>query len=140
MDENRIKGAVRNAEGKVEEEAGGGLTGDARTKLEGKLEQGAGKVQGAFGRAIDDLGGAAIADRAASFVEKATAVGESAASAVQDAAQKAGAHASDFGERLYDNSRRAGQSIGRSIEEQPLAAVLVAAALGYAIAYLMHRR
>ena len=49
MDENRIKGAVRNAEGKNEEEAGGGLTGDARTKLEGKLEQGAGKVQGAFG-------------------------------------------------------------------------------------------
>jgi uncharacterized protein YjbJ (UPF0337 family) len=139
MDENRIKGAVRNVEGKVEE-AVGGLTGDTRTKLEGKLDQGAGKVQGAFGKAIDDLGGNAIADRAASFVKQATAVGENAASAVQDAAQKAGAQASDFGERLYDESRRAGQSIGRSIEEQPLAAVLVAAALGYAVAYLMHRR
>jgi uncharacterized protein YjbJ (UPF0337 family) len=139
MDENRIKGAVRNVEGKVEE-AVGGLTGDTRTKLEGKLDQGAGKVQGAFGKAIDDLGGGAIADRAASFVEKATAVGENAASAVQEAAQKAGAQASDFGERLYDDSRRAGQSIGRAIEEQPLAAVLVAAALGYVIAYVMHRR
>jgi uncharacterized protein YjbJ (UPF0337 family) len=139
MDENRIKGAARNVEGKIEE-AVGGLTGDTRTKLEGKLHEGAGKVQSAFGKAMDDIGGTAIVDRASSFVKQATAAGENAASVVQDAAQKAGAQASDFGERLYDESRRAGQSIGRTIEEQPLAAVLVAAAIGYAIAYLMHRR
>jgi uncharacterized protein YjbJ (UPF0337 family) len=139
MDENRIKGAVRNVEGKVEETVGG-LTGDTRTKLEGKLDQDVGKVQSAVGRAMDELGGTAIADRAASLVRQATAAGENAASVVQNAAQKAGAQASDFGERLYDESRRAGQSIGRTIEEQPLAAVLVAAAIGYAIAYLMQRR
>jgi uncharacterized protein YjbJ (UPF0337 family) len=89
MDENRIKGAVRNVEGKVEETVGG-LTGDTRTKLEGKLDQDVGKVQSAVGRAMDELGGTAIADRAASLVRQATAAGENAASVVQNAAQKAG--------------------------------------------------
>jgi uncharacterized protein YjbJ (UPF0337 family) len=39
VDENRIKGAVRSVEGKIER----------------KLEQGAGKVQSGFGKAMDEL-------------------------------------------------------------------------------------
>jgi uncharacterized protein YjbJ (UPF0337 family) len=132
MDENRIAGAVRNAEGKIEG-AVGGLTGDTRTKIEGKLDQGAGKVQGAIGKAIDELGGGAIADRASSFMKQAAEAGGTAASAVQDAAQKAGAQASDVGQRLYDEGRRA-------VQEQPVTAVLVAAAFGYVMASLVHRR
>ena len=139
MDENRIKGAARNVEGRIED-AVGGLTGDTGTQFEGKLDQGAGKVQSAFGSAKDAFGGTAIADRASSFVKQATAAGGNAASVVQDAAQKAGTQASDLGELLYDEGRRAGQSISRTVEQQPLAAVLVAAALGYGIAYLVHRR
>lgn len=132
MDENRIAGAVRNAEGKVEG-AVGELTGDTRTKIEGKLDQGAGKVQGAVAKAIDELGGGAIADRASSLMKQATDAGETAASAVQDAAQKAGAQASDVGQRLYEEGRRA-------VQEQPVTAVLVAAAFGYVMASLVHRR
>jgi uncharacterized protein YjbJ (UPF0337 family)/ElaB/YqjD/DUF883 family membrane-anchored ribosome-binding protein len=139
MDENRITGAVRNVEGKIED-AVGGFTGDTRTKIEGKLDQGAGNVQSTFGRAIDEFGGPSIADRASSFVKQATAAGENTVSVVQDAVQKSGAQASDVGVRLYDEGRRAGQSIGRAVEEQPLAAVFVAAALGYGTAYLVHRR
>ena len=131
MDENRIAGAVRNAEGKIEG-AAGELTGDTRTKLQGKFDQGAGKVQGAVGKAIDELGGGAMADRASSFMKQATEAGETAASAVQDAAQKAGAQASDVGQRLYEEGRRA-------VQEQPVTAVLVAAAFGYVIASLVHR-
>ena len=139
MDEDRIKGAVRTVGGRIED-AVGGLTGDTGTQIEGKLDQGAGKVQSAFGSAKDAFGGPAMADRASSFVKQATAAGGNAASVVQDAAQKAGAQASDIGERLYGEGRRAGQSIGRAVEQQPLAAVLVAAALGYGIAYFVHRR
>lgn len=54
MDENRIKGAVRSVEGKIEESVGG-LTGDTRTKIEQKLEQGPGKVQSGVGKAMDEL-------------------------------------------------------------------------------------
>jgi hypothetical protein len=132
MDENRIKGAVRNVEGQG---GGGGRRAQWRyadKAREGNPDQGVGKVQSAVGRAIHELGGTAIADRAASFVKQATTVGESAVSAVQDATQQAGAQASDFGERLYDESRRAGQSIDRTIEDQPLATVLIVAAIGSA--------
>lgn len=122
MDDNRV-GAVRNV-------------GDT---IEGDLDQGAGKIQSAFQNAKDAFGGATI-DRAATFVKQAAAAGETAASAVQEAAQKAGAQASDIGERLYDRGLRAGQSVARTVEQQPLSAVLIAAALGYGIAYLVHRR
>ena len=123
MDQDRIKGAVRNVEGKIED-AAGGLTSDTRTQIEGKVDQAAGIVQSAFGKAKDD---------ASYIVKQATEVGATAASAVQDAAQKAGAQASDVGERLYNEGRRA-------VQEQPVAAVLVAAAFGYVIASLVHRR
>ena len=123
MDDNRV-GAVRNA-------------GD---KIEGDLDQGGRQSQSALGNAKDAFGGATIADRASAFVKQAAAAGETAASAVQDAAQKAGAQASDMGERLYDRGRRAGEFVVRTVEQQPLAAVLIAAALGYGIAYLVHRR
>jgi uncharacterized protein YjbJ (UPF0337 family) len=123
MDENGIKGAVKNVEGKIED-AVGGLTGDTRTQIEGKLDQGAGKVQSAFGKAKDE---------ASYIVKQATAAGETAASAVQDVAQRAGAQASDVGERLYEEGRRA-------VQEQPVTAVLVAAAIGYVIGALFHRR
>ena len=122
MDDHRV-GAVRNA-------------GD---KIEGDLDQRGRQSQSALGNAKDAFGGATIADRASAFV-KQTAAGETAASAVQDAAQKAGAQASDMGERLYDRGRRAGESVVRTVEQQPLAAVLIAAALGYGIAYLVHHR
>jgi uncharacterized protein YjbJ (UPF0337 family) len=139
MDENRLKGAVTDVEGKIEE-AVGGLAGDTRTKIAGKVDQGVGKIQGALGKAKDELGGTAAADRASAFVKQATTAGANVASAVEDAARRAGARASDIGERLYDESLRAGKSVGRVVEEQPLAAILVAAALGYGIAYLVHRR
>jgi hypothetical protein len=81
-----------------------------------------------------------IGGHAASLGKLATAMSESAASAMQDAAQTAGARASDIGGRLYDEGRRAQKSFGRIVGGEPLATVLVAAALGYGVAYLLHRR
>jgi len=137
MDENRSVGLVKNIAGKIEEGVGE-VTGDPRMQVEGKLTQGIGKVQSAIGSAIDQLSGTSIGDRAASLAKQATEAGEKAITVVQDAAQKIGAQASDVGGRLSGGARSFTQSLGQAVEEQPLTSVLIAAALGYAIARLLH--
>jgi uncharacterized protein YjbJ (UPF0337 family) len=52
MDENRISGTARNIGGKIEEGAGT-LMGDAKTQLQGKLDQAAGTAQDLYGQAAD---------------------------------------------------------------------------------------
>ena len=59
--------------------------------------------------------------------------GETAASAVQDEAQKAGAQASDIGERLYDEGRRA-------IEEQPVSGLLTSQSMQRGNGRARHQR
>jgi hypothetical protein len=81
-----------------------------------------------------------IGGHAAALGKLATAMGASAASAVQDAAQTTGDRASEISGRLYDEGRRAHGSFGRIVAKDPVATVLVAAAFGYGIAYLLHRR
>jgi uncharacterized protein YjbJ (UPF0337 family) len=137
MDDNRITGAARNIEGKIED-AVGALSGDVATQLRGKIDQGVAEFQAAIGKAKE--AGATMADAAATFVKQASNTGAKAASALQDAAKKASTDATEIGERVYGDARRASQSLARTVEEQPLAALLVAAAIGYGIAYLVHRR
>ncbi len=52
MDENRIAGTVRNAQGKAEE-AVGRVTGDLKKQVEGKLDQAAGAAQEFYGQTVD---------------------------------------------------------------------------------------
>ena len=137
MDDNRITGAARDAEGKIED-AVGALSGDVAMQLRGKIEQGMGDIQAAIGKARD--AGATIADAASTFVKQATTGGAKAASVLQDAARKGSTDAGEIGGRVYEDARRASQSLARTVEEQPLAALLIAAAIGYGIAYLVHRR
>jgi uncharacterized protein YjbJ (UPF0337 family) len=61
MDEDRISGTARNTGGKIEEGIGR-LTGDARTQIQGKLDQAAGAAQDLYGQTAD-----AARDTAASF-------------------------------------------------------------------------
>jgi uncharacterized protein YjbJ (UPF0337 family) len=61
MDEDRISGTVRNVGGKIEEGVGR-LTGDARTQIQGKLDQAAGAAQDLYGQTAD-----AARDTAATF-------------------------------------------------------------------------
>jgi uncharacterized protein YjbJ (UPF0337 family) len=49
MDEDRISGTARNVGGKIEEGVGR-LTGDARTQIQGKLDQAAGAAQDSTAR------------------------------------------------------------------------------------------
>jgi uncharacterized protein YjbJ (UPF0337 family) len=52
MDENRISGTTRNVGGKVEETFGR-VTGDAKSQVEGKLNQAAGVAQDLYGQTAD---------------------------------------------------------------------------------------
>ena len=61
MDEDRISGTARNVGGKIEEGVGR-LTGDARTQIQGKLDQAAGAAQELYGQTAD-----AARDTAATF-------------------------------------------------------------------------
>jgi uncharacterized protein YjbJ (UPF0337 family) len=54
MDENTVEGAARNFGGKVQE-AVGDLTGDANTKVRGKINQAAGTAQNTVGGLMDDM-------------------------------------------------------------------------------------
>ena len=40
---------------------------------------------------------------------------------------------------LYDQGSRSGEYIRQSVAQQPLTALLIAGAIGYALAYLVHR-
>ena len=52
MNEDRISGTTRNLGGKVEEGVGR-VTGDAKTQIQGKLDQAAGTAQDLYGQAVD---------------------------------------------------------------------------------------
>lgn len=54
MDQNRFEGAARETVGKVEE-AAGNFTGDTDTRVRGKIDQAAGKLQKDYGSAMEDI-------------------------------------------------------------------------------------
>jgi uncharacterized protein YjbJ (UPF0337 family) len=56
MDKDRTKGSAKNMSGKLKEGAGK-LTGDSKLQVEGKMDQGKGKVQNALGGLKDTLKG-----------------------------------------------------------------------------------
>ena len=56
MDNDRTEGSLKNIKGKIKEGIGN-LTGDSKTKTEGKMDQAEGKVQNTFGGIKDTLRG-----------------------------------------------------------------------------------
>jgi uncharacterized protein YjbJ (UPF0337 family) len=52
MDENRVEGTARKYGGKVEEGLGS-ITGDAKTRAEGALDEAAGAAQQVYGQTAD---------------------------------------------------------------------------------------
>ena len=72
-------------------------------------------------------------------------VGEQARSAVadagstaQDLARRAREQAAAAGDALYQGGTSVGAYVGRNVNEYPFAALLVAGAVGYGLAYLLH--
>jgi len=60
-------------------------------------------------------------------------------SSIQDAAIKAARQVGDAAAKTYEHGARAGEYVSRNTAEQPLLALLIAGAIGYGIAYMIHR-
>ena len=67
------------------------------------------------------------------------AIGEAGATA-QELAQRVREQASMATDALYRQGTRAGEYLTRNVNEYPLVALLIAGAIGYGLAYLIHTR
>ena len=114
MNETEIKGVGQEVVGRVED-AVGGLTGDTRTQIDGKLDQTSGKLKAQFGGTVDDL-----ASRAAGLAGRASEA------------------AKDAGQKVYAAGDQAGKYVGEAVVRQPLLSLISAAAIGYVVAFLLH--
>ena len=78
-------------------------------------------------------------DKTADLARKVSTAGAQAVDAVQGAARGVGNQASQAASTVYEQGARAGGSVSRYTAEQPLTALLIAGAIGYGLAYLVHR-
>ena len=107
MDKDRIAGSAKDIAGKVEG-AVGDITGDAQTKAEARVREAAGTVQNLYGQAKDT----------------ARDAGEAAISYAKDAYQNSG-------ETFRDGS----QAVAKTVQDNPLGALLIAGGVGFAQRY-----
>ena len=83
---------------------------------------------------------APVGSTASNLGEQArSAMGEAGATA-QELAQRVREQASMATDALYQQGTRAGEYLSRNVNEYPLAALLIAGAIGYGLAYLIHTR
>ena len=112
MDKDRIAGAAKDAAGKVESVVGD-LAGDAQTSASGRAREASGTVQNLYGQA-------------------------------KDAARDAGDAAVNLAKDAYDNSgdtiRDGRKAMAKTVQDNPLGALLVAGGIGFALALLMTRQ
>jgi hypothetical protein len=74
------------------------------------------------------------------LTEQARSVASGAGSTASDIARRARDGAAAAGDAVYQQGSQAGQYLARSMEEYPITALLVAGAIGYGLAYLIHSR
>lgn len=108
-----------------------------QSNIQDTVERGKAVWQDAKASASDAVG------RAASLARDASAAGTQAASqageVAQDVARQVSNQASQAATALYQQGSTAGTYVSRYAAEQPWTALLLAAAIGYGIAYLIHR-
>jgi len=111
MDKDRIAGSAKDFAGKVEGVVGD-ITGDAKREASGRAREAAGTMQNLYGQA-------------------------------KDAARDAGETAAGYAKDAYDNSgdtlRNGQQAMAKTVQDNPLGALLVAGGIGFALALLMTR-
>jgi ElaB/YqjD/DUF883 family membrane-anchored ribosome-binding protein len=132
MDQHQVEGGVSDVATKVGDSVGELSAATGKT-VQDKIDQ----MKPAL-RDLQERAGAAL-DKAGDLAQKASTAGAQAVDAVQGAARDVADHASRTATAAYQQGDRAVGSISRYATEQPLTALLVAAAIGYGIAYLIHR-
>jgi uncharacterized protein YjbJ (UPF0337 family) len=111
MDKDRIAGSAKDFAGKVEG-AVGDVTGDAKTQTSGSARETAGSVQNLYGQAKD---------------------------AARDATDAAVNYAKDAYDNSGDTLRGGQQAVAKTVQDNPLGALLVAGGIGFALALLLTR-
>ena len=111
MDKDRIAGSAKDVAGKVEG-AVGDMTGNAQAQAAGRAREAAGTVQNLYGQAKD---------------------------AARDATDAAVDYAKDAYENSGETIRGGSQAMAKTVQENPLGALLVAGGIGFALAMLMTR-
>ncbi|MBR1193786.1 CsbD family protein [Bradyrhizobium sp. AUGA SZCCT0240] len=119
MDKDRIAGSAKDFAGKVEG-AVGSMTGDAKTQAEARAREAAGTVQNLYGQAKDAARDAT--DAAANYAKDAV-------DTVKDAYDNSG-----------DTIRDGQKAMAKTVQDNPLGALLVAGGIGFALALLMTRQ
>ncbi len=132
MNQDNIEGAFTEAKGSVKE-AVGNFTGDAKTKVEGKIDGLTGQAQQAFGDARDQV--SAAAEEATDAVSGATT---RASETLRETAETVKAKAGAVGSKVYEAGATAGSYVGSTVKEQPLLTLIGIAAIGYLVGYLVH--
>ena len=112
MDKDRIAGSAKDFAGKVEGTVGD-IAGDARTQAAGRVREATGTAQNLYGQARD---------------------------AARDATDAAVSYAKDAYEDSGDTFRDGSQAIARKVRDNPLGSVLIAGAIGFALALMMTRQ
>jgi hypothetical protein len=105
------------------------LSADAEKAVQAKIDQSRPVL-----RNLQETAGAAM-DKATDLARKASAPVVQAVDTIQGIAQDVGQAANT----VYQQGARAGGSVARYTSEQPLTALVIAGAIGYGIAYLIHR-
>jgi ElaB/YqjD/DUF883 family membrane-anchored ribosome-binding protein len=132
MDHQRGEDVVRDAAAKVENTVSD-LGAKAGEMVQDKIDQSKPVL-----RDLQESATAAM-DKAADLARKVSTAGVQAVDAIQGAARDVGNQASQAATTVYQRGARAGGSVSRYAAEQPLTALLIAGAIGYGIAYLIHR-
>ena len=111
MDTDRISGSAKEAAGKVESALGNGFD-NAQTQAAGKAREAAGTVQKLYGQAKD---------------------------AARDAGDAAVGYAKDAYENPRETLRDGSQAVAKTVQDNPLGALLVAGGIGFILATMLMR-
>lgn len=109
---DRIAGTAKELGGKAQA-AIADAVGSNRDSVEGRFREAHGKAQDAFGEAKDKL---------------------------TDVADDVSGYASDAYDRSGEYLRDGSRAVSAQVEENPLVALLIAGAVGYGLALLLHAR
>jgi uncharacterized protein YjbJ (UPF0337 family) len=111
MDQDRIAGSAKDFAGELEG-AIGDIAGDARTQAAGRVREATGTAQNLYGQAKD---------------------------AAREATDAAVGYAKDAYDNSGDTFRDGSQAIAKKVQDNPLGSMLIAGAVGFALALLMTR-
>jgi len=111
MDKDRIAGSAKDFAGKVEG-AVGDVAGNAQTQAAGRAREAEGTVQNLYGQAKD---------------------------AARDATDAAVGYAKGAYENSGETFRDSSQAVAKTVQDNPLGALLIAGGIGFALALLMTR-